>query len=422
MTSLIDLRSTLDEHAETVGDTETIARLSAVHHRVAAVRRRRRAVGAAGLAAVVAVVTGAALSTRPDRDAQPVGPVVLGQRAPGLMTSLGYTYRATGESEVFDGSGRLTVAATSAPRLVSWTTSDPDATVRIRLGSGDTWTSDRSEFHDFFSVPAGQAGNLRVSASHGSVGIATYDLTDAAPDGYTHDGITYRATVAGRGLLGAVVGDAGQTEASTTVVLPRGLASLSPICTGAPRGSGCTSTWRVTSRRSAPATTRAPSTRPGRVATAGATRSPGRSVVARVYVTRGARSTTPVPEGQYPDLRIGLGVYGTDDRTVVAGEDVARKVESGGHTWSLTATRSAQQGPLRVAAAGEDRIGWLTWGARGTVRTSFHVQGEIPQGGLFATGPGTAMGDLWMPAGHQVTANLAHGKGPLVLAIYTRSD
>ena len=149
---------------------------------------------------------------------------------------------------------------------------------------------------------------------------------------------------------------------------------------------------------------------------------PGRSVVARVYVTRGAHSTTPVPEGQYPDLRIGLGVYGTDDRTVVAGEDVARKVESGGHTWSLTATRSARQGPLRVAAAGEDRIGWLTWGARGTVRTSFHVQGEIPQGGLFATGPGTAMGDLWMPAGHQVTANLAHGKGPLVLAIYTRSD
>src|SRR4029079_8892128 len=99
MTSLTDLRSTLDEHAETVGDTETIARLSAVHHRVAAVRRRRRAVGAAGLADVVAVVGGAALSTRPDRDAQPVGPVVLGQRAPGLMTSLGYTYRATGESE-----------------------------------------------------------------------------------------------------------------------------------------------------------------------------------------------------------------------------------------------------------------------------------------------------------------------------------
>jgi hypothetical protein len=422
MTSLTDLRSTLDEHAETVGDTETIARLSAVHHRVAAVRRRRRAVGAAGLATVVAVAAGAALSTRPDRDAQPVGPVVLGQRAPGLMSSLGYTYRATGESEVFDGSGRLTVKATSAPRLVSWTTSDPDAVVRIRLGSGDTWTSDRSGFHDFFSVPADRAGTLRVSASHGSVGVATYDLTDAAPDGYTHDGITYRETVAGRDLLGAVVGDAGQAEASTTVVLPRGLASLSPICTGAPPGlrlhvdmAGDVATFGACDDTSTfdPA---------GAGGYSGGYAQPGRSVVARVYVTRGAHSTTPVPQGRYPDLRIGLGVYGTDDRTVVAGEDVAREVESGGHTWSLTATRSAQQGPLRVPAAGEDRLGWLTWGARGTVRTTFHVQGEIPQGGLFATGPGSAMGDLWMPAGHQVTATLAHGKGPLVLAIYTRTD
>ena len=136
MNSLSDLRSTLDAARRAVGDTEAIARLSAVHHRVAVVRRRRRAVGAAGLAAVVAVgCRRRALTTRPDRDAQPVGPVVLGQRAPGLMTSLGYTYRATGESERLRRVGSADRGATSAPRLVSWTTSDPDATVRIRLGS-----------------------------------------------------------------------------------------------------------------------------------------------------------------------------------------------------------------------------------------------------------------------------------------------
>jgi hypothetical protein len=421
MNTLTDLRNTLDEHAGDVADPAAVLRTTAVHHRIVSVRRRRRAVGGGVLAAVVAAAATTVLTTRPDRDAQPVGPIVLGQRAPGLMTSLGYTYRATGDSEVFDGSGRMTVRAEAEPRLVSWTTTDPDATVRLRLPSGELWSSARTGFHDFVLLPAEQSGVLRVTASDGSVGIATYDLTDRPPAGYTRDGVSYRRTVAGRQLLGAVVGDAGQSEASTTIVLPRGTTMLAPVCTGGPR------TLQVHVVLAGTEATRGSCDDPDSFDPGGAGGyigrygTPGRSQQVRVFVTRG-QSPTPVRVGAYPDLRVGVGLYGADGASTVAGTEVSDVIEHGGHTWRLTDTIARDRGPLRVPQAGEDRLAWLAWGAQGTVRARFHARGEIPESGLYTVGPGGAVGDLWLPAGRPATANLAHGKGPLGLALYTRVD
>jgi hypothetical protein len=59
---------------------------------------------------------------------------------------------------------------------------------------------------------------------------------------------------------------------------------------------------------------------------------------------------------------------------------------------------------------------------RRTDTARFHARGETPESGLYTVGPGGAVGDLWLPAGHPATANLAHGKGPLGLALYTRVD
>lgn len=422
MNTLTDLRRTLDRHADDVADPAAVARTAAVHHRIAEVRRRRRAVGA-GLAAVVLAGTGTlALNTRGDHDAQPAGPVVLGQRAPGLLKSLGYTYRATGDAQVFDGSGRMKVGKSDEPRLVSWTTSDPKASVRLRLPSGELWSSSRTAFHDFVLLPADQSGTLRVTVSRGSVGLATYDLTDRAPAGYTRDGVTYRRTVAGRQLIGAVVGDAGQTTASTTVVLPRGSVMLAPVCTGGPRD------LRVHVVLSGTEAIRGSCDDPdgfdpgGWGGYIGRYGRPGSAHEVKVSVTRKGDPTTPVTAGEYPDLRIGTGVYGADVDARVAGQDLSTVVEHGGHTWRLVDTMSAAHGPLRIPASRADRLAWLTWSARGTVRATFHARGEMPESGMYNVGPGGAIGDLWIPAERPATATLAHGKGPLGVAVYERVD
>ena len=422
MNTLTDLRRTLDQHAEDVADPAATARTAAVHHRIAEVRRRRRAVGV-GLVAVAIATTGTlALSARADRDARPAGPVVLGQRAPGSMTSLGYTYRATGSSRVFDGSGRMTVRSADSPRLVTWTTTDPEATVRLRLPSGELWTSERSGFHDFVLLPAGQEGVLRVAASDGRVGIATYALTELAPDGYTRDGITYRSTVAGRRLLGATVGDAGQAEASTTVVLPGGPVMLAPVCTGAPR------TLQVHVVLAGTVATRGSCDDPDSFDPGGAGGyigrygTPDRSHVVRVFVTRRGAPNVPIPAGEYPDLHVGVGLYGAGDTTDVARAVLSDVVEHGGHVWRLADDVVGERGPVHVRSAAVDRLAWLAWSARGTVRATFHARGEEPDNGLFGVGPGGAIGDLWIPAGRPATATLGQGKGPLGVALYERAD
>jgi hypothetical protein len=422
MNSLTDLRRTLDQHAEDVVDPAAVARTTAVHHRIAGVRRRRRAAAGVALAAIVAVTATTVVTARPDNKVEPAGPVVLGQRAPGSMTSLGDTYGATGDSEVFTGSGRMAIEASATPRLVSWTTSDPDAAVHLRLPSGELWSSHRTSFSDFVVVPPEQNGALRVAVSHGDVGIATYDLTDRAPEGFTRGGVSYRETVAGRHLAGAAVGEAGQSSASTTIVLPRGRLMLAPVCTGGSRK------LQVHVVLAGSVATRGSCDDPDSFDPGGAGGylghygKPGRSQRVRVFVTHRGDPTTPVVAGEYPDLRVGVGLYAGDRETEVTGIEVSDVVEHGGHTWRLADTVSGEQGPLVIPRADEDRLAWLTWSTHGTVRATFHARGEDPDGGLYAVGPGGAIGDLWLPAGRPATANLAHGKGPLGLALYTRVD
>lgn len=422
MNTLTDLRRALDQHADDVADPTAVARTLAVHHRITAVRRRRRAAGTGALAAVVIAAVLGVVVPRSNDDAQPAGPLVLGQRAPASLTSLGYTYVATGDAQVISGSGRIRLASSDTPRLISWTLRGAD-TAQFTLPGRELHRTRATHFHDFLAVPSGDAQTITVRVPGGSVGVATYALSDrVAPAGYTHDGITYRARVAGRQLLGAVVGDLGQSDVSTTVVLPRGTSEMSPLCSGAPKGVFLhveLAGHESLSGSCDDSDTFDPGGRGGYSARLG---SPGRTAVARVYVSTSARSRTPVAAGTFPHLRIGLGVYRDDERIVLTGADAPRVVEYGGHTWTLTDTRTAPRGPLRLAAAPEDRVAWLTWGAKGSARADFTVRGETSQGGFFATGPGGALTDLWIPAGRPATADLSHGKGPIGLAIYTRSN
>ena len=120
---------------------------------------------------------------------------------------------------------------------MTWTTDRP-TTVHLQLPNGNAlWTSRVSGFHDSVVIPPGAGGKLSVSVDAGRVGVATYDLTDAEPDGVTRDGITFRRTVASSPLLTAAIGDLGQTQVRTSLVGVRGQVTISVLCSGLPSDS-----------------------------------------------------------------------------------------------------------------------------------------------------------------------------------------
>jgi hypothetical protein len=423
MTSLTDLRNTLADHAGRVPDAETIVRADAVRHRVAAVRRRRRAVGAGGLALVVATTLGV-LGIH--RDSSDPAPVVLGVRAPDTMTSLGYTYQADGWAYTVDGSGSVKIGASDKPRLISWTVQG-SPTVRFVLPNGEIWNSRASHFRDFVALPAGQSGTLQISAGGGRAGVATFTLTDAPPEGYTKEGITFRRTVATAPLLGAVVGDLGQTDVSTSYVVPRGRESLHVLCTGLKGGT--VHVWVNGRERLSGDCNDSETFDPGtgtsytfRMSHA------GRTVPLRVWVSKGGlKSQTPLAAGSAPRLRLGVGIYGPVETQGVGagGLRVDTFVEQDGHLWQSGVVTGMSNGEdTRDLGEGPNTFqgpALAVWDTTGTTRISFEAPGMPSAGGSYPAGGG-GLGDLWVPRGAAVHLRLIRGSGPIGLAFYRRAD
>jgi len=423
MNTLSDLRHTLDQRAEQVHDGETVARAAAVRHRVVAVRRRRRSIGASVLGLALLAGVGAVLLPHATRGSEPSAPVVFGEQAPTTMHALGYAYRTDGSAQTGTGRVVAVVKKSAQPQLYSWT-ADQATEVTVHVPDNEVWDSVRLHFRDFVVVPPGSAGRLSVNAAEGQVAVTRYTLTDATPAGYTRGGVTYRQSVAGRDLLGATIAAPGRTESTTDVVSPGGQVEFAPLCTGVPAGYDVL--VMVNGKPTISGDCSDPTSfDPGGV---GGYRtgfgSPGRTSSVSVLLTKGLKSTTPVT-GDFPHLRLGIGVYGPLHQEHVAGTTVDSVVEHGGHTWTLDQTSPSRGAPLHLPGSAVDRVASLVWSAGGAVRVRFGVEGETAQGGAFASGPGSgsgAMGDLWVPADRNVSARLAHDKGPFAVALYQRDD
>lgn len=421
MTTLTDLRRTLEEHAARVDDGESVVRATAVRHRVGVVRRRRRVAGAGALALVAALVGGATFVTRGRGDALPSAPTVLGVRAPGTLRSLGYTYRVDGHTSTFSGSGSVRITAAAVPRLYSWTT-DRAARVRMVLPNGEIWTSTATHFRDFVEIPAAQTGRLQVSVSRGRVGLASYALTDRAPDGVTKDGVTFRRVVAGTPLLGAIITDPGQTDATTSFVEPGGEVGVHLSCVGLPHGAIVHVSFNGSERTSGDCNdpnTFDPGTASGaRFAGSHA----GRTVSLRVWATRSQRSTRPLASGAAPRLRMFVGVYGPVPEAFVGGTRVPSVVEQDGHTWSLARVASHRHGdPVALRPVHDQMVAQLAWSTKGSTVVSF-AAGRMPVAGGRFDGGQASIGDLWVPAGASVEARLVHGTGAIGVGLYRRTD
>jgi hypothetical protein len=428
MNSLTDLRRTLDQHAEDVADPAdpaAVARTAAVHHRVAVVRRRRRAVGTGAVALALVVGVAAVVWPRGSGDALPAAPVVLGQQAPTSMSSLGYTYRTDGHGEAFGRTGSVTVARSDQPRLFSWTT-DGASPVRITLPDGDVVHSTEGSFRDFVVVSPGERGRLTVHVDHGRVGLASYALTDAAPVGYTRHGVTFRQTVAGRPLLAAAISDPGQTVITGSYVVPNGPVQEHVFCSGLAKGQtlhlsvdGEDRDWLGRDNCDAEGTFDPGAGSFGQFPS----HRPGTPVTVRLYVTAGVKDQRVLPASQVTALRMGFGMYGPVSEKPVGGWRVETTLEENGHTWALATTRSSAGAPIVVPAADRDRVASVVWNTTSnTTGVSFRAGSSRTGGERFAGGGQGGLPGLWAPAGSDVHLRLSQGKGVLGVALYERSD
>jgi hypothetical protein len=423
MSSLTDLRTTLDRHAEQVADEDAVIRTTAVRHRVAVVRRRRRAFGAGALAAALVAVCAVVLVSQPNHGAKPAAPVLLGVQAPETMTSLSYTYRTDGWGRTVTGDASVKIPASARPRLISWTVNGAPS-VRFLLPNGDIWTSRATHFHDFVALPAGQSGSLRVSAGQGSVGLATYDLTDQAPPGYTRSGVTFRQTVATTPLLGALIGVQGQTDASSTFVAPHGDVGLAVSCPGLPDGDAVHVSFNGSERSEGGCDGSTSFDPGGTIDYTFSTKKPGELVALRAWVTNGS-SATPLNAGAVPHLRLAVGVYGPVESQRLARSRVDTFVEYDGHLWRTAET--AHQQPVHpgqvLSFNGTDFQGpaVLTWNTKGRTAVSVDVDGMPTRRGSFSGGK-ASLGGLWLPRGATAHVRLVRGTGSVGLARYSRVD
>lgn len=171
-------------------------------------------------------------------------------------------------------------------------------------------------------------------------------------EGYTKDGVTYRAEVLGEKLLGAAIGDPGESTVSFAFVVGEEGLRFSPLCYGA--GRDLMVTYEVSGdpvgaigcgRRADPdpgaggSTFEAPPEKmlidwglePGDTAT----------VTVRLVSVEDSQGATV----EHPAAVVGVGVY-TDTREtrVVAGAEVPERVEHEGRVWELQSTYESVRG------------------------------------------------------------------------------
>jgi hypothetical protein len=385
MSTLDDLRTTLDRHAAGLPDDHLPDRTGEVRARVRGVRRRRRAGAAGAVAAVLAVVGGLVLG--PDAVDRSADRELAGATAPASLRSLGYTY-AFDRGVEGAGSASVKLPAADRPRLVSWATSGSD---RVSVdGPYDRHDAVSGDFADFQLVPGGRAATVKVSGDAvGTVGLAVYELTDQAPPGVTVDGITFRDEVGDQRLVGAVVGRAGETEVSRRLTIVPGNLRVKYLCGGV---SG--RIWvhlRVAGREDGALG--------GSGACDGSVLDPGASgtysnvrltefgavgdtVRVTVQLRRGSvRRAAPV-EGA--DARVGFGLYRPGQGVRVGGGRQDAVVEDGGHVYREILARDVRDRRTEIhGLPARSRVRFaLTYASAGIRETTVRHGGRsIQEGG-----------------------------------------
>ncbi|MBZ5733204.1 hypothetical protein K8Z61_01740 [Nocardioides sp. TRM66260-LWL] len=425
MSTLDDLRRTLDERAGALTDDGLADRAGAVRGRVSRIRRRRAAIGVA--AVVLAIGAGVGLRTvdlgRPDAIA-PAGPrpeltgPVLGVDVPSSLDVLGFPYRRVDVREIDEaaqplGGGR---SAQAVVLVGSGLAGGGIATLYV----DDVAVARVDAAHPVAPAYPIDAGDARLSVRLADAGtdartaLAVFRSDELAPGVAAPDGsAVFRREVAGQRLVGAAwsIGD----QAPPVVRVPDGLPAGSTLRTycrtsaadvglatrtdRGPLGSefGCSDEGRDA----------VSSSTYGQSAEAGA-------VTARPFAIRGSRDEEEAPLTDVPsDLLVGVAVYAPmpSSGEELLGTAVPEYVEQGGRTWRLSHTVPELAGPVSQAVGqpGDgDRL-VMAYSGRGTAGVRWTDARGDQGGGYYQTTNDTDS------TGVQDVGVLLGGTGPYVL-------
>lgn len=345
MNGIDELRSTLGRHADDVVDHDLGGRVASVHQRIGVVRRQRRAAAAGGLALTIAAVGGAVLLPEWGGRGEPAPAIVAGLEVPLSMTALGYTYDF---DRGVDGSGTATVdlEASDRPRLVSWGTEGADNAVEVSEGK-QVSSYDVPDFSDFVWVGPGEETSLTLTGA-GQVGFAVYDLTDEQPAGVSGAGVTYRDMVEDRRLLGAAIGEPGETEVAVSFSHAGGPISYRHFCADGP-----TDAWLHVDDGSGDVASPYGCDGDAPFDPAHATSYEydvaAGDVTVRLWLTDGEDG----PRLDSDEVVLGLGVYDGGESERMSGFDVPGIFEYDGHRWDPYAYTS-KESSARALEVGTD--------------------------------------------------------------------
>ncbi|ANH37514.1 hypothetical protein I601_1072 [Nocardioides dokdonensis FR1436] len=379
MSTVDDLRSTLEDHAHGVQDPGATPRVVAVHERVRGLRRRRRTTAGA-LAAVVALAgVGIGVQVLGDRQTgpEPAGAprTLADQEVPATVTILGrgYEYVEGIDLDTDERVATVRLPRSDGPRAVSLAASGLgegaatlelyDSGVARAVGAGSLESP----------VPVGaEAARLRVVlegvAPDAEVGLAVYERADegptgvVAPNGTTH----FRDEVAGNPLIAGAFAEPGASELEMSFELDRPtVVRFATTCASPTKG-----VWVQFDIDDQPGWSRGACGDEGVEDASGSWGSmadplePGTHTV-RARLTRGAEGD-PVED---PAAVLGVGAYGEPETVQRSGLSVDVVVEHDGRLWrldeTLPAVRDGRPVTHRVSTEDEPRL--VGFNARGGI-------------------------------------------------------
>ncbi|GHJ60580.1 hypothetical protein NOK12_30980 [Nocardioides sp. OK12] len=359
MSSVDDLRSTLEAHAHRVDDPGASPRVVAVHERVRGLRRRRRTAAGALAAVVLAAGVGlAALGPVGGGDGpEPAGGprTVGGQEVPGAVMVLGREYELAETVAVSSADGRVRVPLPPSEgwRVVSLAASDLDGGVATLVYPQDGVARVLGDGSVQPPTPLGPVTTeltvrLEDLGPEAQVGLAIYEPTGTVPGGVVGPDMmtAFRGEVAGEDLLGAAFSRDGAAEVSLPLDLPRRqVVRISTYCTSSVSGG-----WVNVDLDGRSAFLRGPCDDDGVLDLPSGWVSMSDGIARgehtlRVYLTRGSDG----PEVDDPLAVLGVGAYPEPATTTVDGASVDEVVEHDGRRWRLESAMTATEDGEPVA-------------------------------------------------------------------------
>lgn len=215
MSTLHDLRSTLEQHADGLDDSERYVRPVAVRARIRAARRRRTALAATAAVLVVVAGVAAAGTLRGPGEIAPADRVVAGVDVPGRIDVVGFPYRLTDLTDLTDGKVDLdeadhdqaVVLAASGLGTGSATLyADGKPVARVRGGEQVAAPYPLDDTAPHLRVRFDGAG------AGARAGVAVYEATGAVAPGVDNGDVVFRDEYAGEPLLGAAFAEPGESS------------------------------------------------------------------------------------------------------------------------------------------------------------------------------------------------------------------